>query len=261
MNKIDDNDFNSPISIGDLAKKMGITVQTLQYYDKQGILVPSAVTAGRKRYYTKQDMIKLHQILSLKYLGFSLEDIKKQLIVLQSPQDVAETLELQCQMFRQQITKMNQVLSDTEVLLREVRQMNQVDFDRYANIVILLQQKSDSYWLFKLFSDKIFSHINQNFSENPQAWVALYKRWNDICDETIRMEQLGESPESSDAQLLAQRWWDITLEFLGGDLTLLDEIRKFEENFEGWDEEMKKKVLQVKYYRKRLLEVYFSQMH
>lgn len=118
MNKIKNSNTDDSISIGEMADRMGITVRTLQYYDKQGLLVPSATTAGGRRYYTKKDFIKLHQILSLKYLGFSLEDIKTRINLLQKPQDVVEILEIQRQMFIQQISKLNQVLSDTEILLQ-----------------------------------------------------------------------------------------------------------------------------------------------
>lgn len=34
------------MTVGEVAKKMGITVRTLQYYDKEGLLCPSAVDAG-----------------------------------------------------------------------------------------------------------------------------------------------------------------------------------------------------------------------
>ena len=64
------------MTVGEAAKKMGVTVRTLQYYDKQGVLPPSAETEGGRRLYTDKDMIKLHQILSMKHLGFSLDDIK-----------------------------------------------------------------------------------------------------------------------------------------------------------------------------------------
>lgn len=78
--------------VGELAKKMGTTVRTLQYYDKEGLLLPTTESEGRCRLYTYKDMIKLHQILSLKSLGFSLNDIKNKLISLDTPEDVATVL-------------------------------------------------------------------------------------------------------------------------------------------------------------------------
>ena len=57
------------MTVGEVAKKMNVSVRTLQYYDKEGLLVPSAESEGGRRLYTDQDMIQLHQILSLKHLG------------------------------------------------------------------------------------------------------------------------------------------------------------------------------------------------
>ena len=37
------------MTIGEVAKKMGITVRTLQYYDKEGVLPPSAESEGGRR--------------------------------------------------------------------------------------------------------------------------------------------------------------------------------------------------------------------
>ena len=80
------------MTAGEAAKKMGVTVRTLQYYDKAGLLPPSAHSAGGRRLYSDRDLIRLHQILSLKSLGFSLEDIQERLMPLDTPQDVAAAL-------------------------------------------------------------------------------------------------------------------------------------------------------------------------
>lgn len=86
------------MTVGELAKKMGTTVRTLQYYDKEGLLCPTAESEGGRRLYTYKDMIQLHQILSLKSLGFSLRDIKNKLISLDNPNDVANILTQQSDM-------------------------------------------------------------------------------------------------------------------------------------------------------------------
>ena len=64
------------MTVGEVAKKMGVTVRTLQYYDKEGLLSPSAESDGGRRLYTDKDLVMLNQIISLKSLGFSLDDIK-----------------------------------------------------------------------------------------------------------------------------------------------------------------------------------------
>ena len=62
---------------GQFAKMAHISVRTVRFYDKQNILKPSYVSPAGSRFYTDQDFARLQQILLLKYLGFSLEDIKE----------------------------------------------------------------------------------------------------------------------------------------------------------------------------------------
>ena len=77
------------MTVGEVAKKMGVTVRTLQYYDKEGLLSPSAESDGGRRLYTDKDLVMLNQIISLKSLGFSLDDIKGRLFPLETPKEVA----------------------------------------------------------------------------------------------------------------------------------------------------------------------------
>ena len=63
-------------SSGDFARMAQVSVRTIRFYDKQNILKPSYVTPAGARFYTDSDFVKLQQILLLKYLGFSLEEIK-----------------------------------------------------------------------------------------------------------------------------------------------------------------------------------------
>ena len=80
------------MTVGEVAKKMDVTVRTLQHYDREGLLSPSAMSEGGRRLYTDKDIVKLHQILSLKHLGFSLDDIKNRLIPLDTPAEIAAVL-------------------------------------------------------------------------------------------------------------------------------------------------------------------------
>lgn len=95
------------MTIGEVAKKLGITVRTLQYYDEVNLLSPSSESQGGRRLYTDRDIIKLYQILSLKHLGFSLDDIKNRLIRLNTPTDVAEALSAQAAILQEKIDSLS----------------------------------------------------------------------------------------------------------------------------------------------------------
>lgn len=64
-------------STGELAKAAGVTVRTVQYYDKRGILLPSQLTEGGRRIYTESDLERLKIICFLRDLDFSIEQIKR----------------------------------------------------------------------------------------------------------------------------------------------------------------------------------------
>jgi MerR family transcriptional regulator, thiopeptide resistance regulator len=63
--------------VGDLARVAGVTVRALHHYEEIGLLVPSGRNPGRQRLYSEQDVSRLQQILALKQLGMSLQDIKE----------------------------------------------------------------------------------------------------------------------------------------------------------------------------------------
>ena len=121
------------MTVGQLAKKMRTTVRTLQYYDKEGLLSPTAESEGGRRLYTHKDMIKLHQIQSLKSLGFSLDDIKNKLISLDTPKEVVDILNEQSLAIQQKIQQLTETVTAIEALKTEVLQMQVVDFKKYAD--------------------------------------------------------------------------------------------------------------------------------
>lgn len=64
------------MKINETAKLAGVTVRTLQYYDKIGLLKPSTVTDAGYRLYSDADMGILQQILFFRELDFPLDEIK-----------------------------------------------------------------------------------------------------------------------------------------------------------------------------------------
>ncbi|WP_379137893.1 MerR family transcriptional regulator [Paenibacillus sp. sgz500958] len=61
--------------VGDLARLTGLTVRTLRFYDQIGIFSPSGQTESGHRLYDESDLSRLQQIVSLKELGLSLDEI------------------------------------------------------------------------------------------------------------------------------------------------------------------------------------------
>src|SRR6516164_4066930 len=64
------------LKVGELARRTGLTIRTLHHYDEIGLLRPSLHTESGHRLYTVGDIARLQQVLSLRQLGFSLEEIQ-----------------------------------------------------------------------------------------------------------------------------------------------------------------------------------------
>lgn len=80
------------MTVGMLAKQVNVSVRTLQYYDKMGLLKPSSISEGGRRLYGPNDMTILHQIITLKNLGLSLDDIKSSLMPMNSTDDIKKAI-------------------------------------------------------------------------------------------------------------------------------------------------------------------------
>ncbi len=68
--------MNATYSIGDVAKKLNLTVYTLRYYDKEGLLPFVERTSSGIRIFTETDLGTLRVIECLKATGMSIKDIK-----------------------------------------------------------------------------------------------------------------------------------------------------------------------------------------
>ncbi|MGO4180726.1 MerR family transcriptional regulator [Paenibacillus sp. TAF43_2] len=105
--------------VGDLANLTGLTVRTLRFYDQIGLLSPSDQTESGHRLYSESNLSRLHQILSLKELGLSLEEIKQALSGGQiSP---LEIVNLQINQIKEQIKRQQKLLEQ----LRHVSKLMQ----------------------------------------------------------------------------------------------------------------------------------------
>lgn len=99
------------MTVGEVAKKW-----TLLYghysITIEGLLSPSSMSEGGRRLYTDKDIVKLHQILSLKHLGFSLDDIKNRLIPLDTPDEIADVLTEQAAAVKRKIDSLSESLRE-----------------------------------------------------------------------------------------------------------------------------------------------------
>ncbi|MDR0272688.1 MAG: MerR family transcriptional regulator [Clostridiales bacterium] len=245
------------MTVGEVAKKMNTTVRTLQYYDREGLLVPSAESEGGRRLYGAKDIIRLHQIQTMKYLGFSLNDIANRLPTIDTPEEFSEMLTEHASVVREKISSLTESLEAIEALREEVRQIREVDFKKYADIVLCLQRKNEYYWMIKNFDNKTLDTLTQKYDDD-ESKKKLQASVSHVVDTAIRYQADGIKPESAEGQELAEKYWNFLMEVTDGDMEMFSKLSKAAENSN--DSSWKKKHETADGFLGSVLDIYFKKL-
>jgi MerR family transcriptional regulator, copper efflux regulator len=70
------------MQIGEAAERVGLSIRTIRHYEEAGLVVPSARSDGGFRLYTEPDLDRLRVIKRMKPLGFTLEEMRDLLEIL-----------------------------------------------------------------------------------------------------------------------------------------------------------------------------------
>ena len=64
------------IAIGEAARQSGVHVETIRYYEREGLIAPPGRTASGRRVFTPEEVARLRFIKRCRGLGFSTADIR-----------------------------------------------------------------------------------------------------------------------------------------------------------------------------------------
>jgi DNA-binding transcriptional MerR regulator/ubiquinone/menaquinone biosynthesis C-methylase UbiE len=165
-------------SSGEFAKLAGVSVRTIRYYDKQNILKPSYVNTKGARFYTDSDLVRLQQILLLKYLGFSLEDIREMNVDTADYHIIKNSLDQQLKLVQDKIEQMQLVESAIRDTAAAIEKEHEPDWSQMLNLIHLTGMETSlkrQYEDSRNISARISLH--QNYSVNKQGWFPwIYER-------------------------------------------------------------------------------------
>lgn len=149
---------------GQFAKLANVSERTIRYYDKIGLLKPSFVMENRYRQYSDLDLLKLQKILSLKHLGFSIEEIFPMVM---DNTNLKESFELQIDLIEDKISHL-QSLKDA---LKRASQTPDLSWNMILSLVQLSNEETniiEQYKNAKNLNDRISLH--EKYSTNKQGW-------------------------------------------------------------------------------------------
>lgn len=149
---------------GQFAKLANVSDRTIRYYDKIGLLKPSFVMENGYRQYSDLDLLKLQKILSLKHLGFSIEEIFPMVM---DNTNLKESFDLQIDLIEDKISHL-QSLKDA---LKRASQTPDLSWNMILSLVQLSNEETniiEQYKNAKNLNDRISLH--EKYSTNKQGW-------------------------------------------------------------------------------------------
>jgi DNA-binding transcriptional MerR regulator len=64
------------LQIGEVADQVGLSLRTIRHYEEVGVIAPSTRTDGGYRLYSDRDVERLRKVMGMKPMGFTLEEIR-----------------------------------------------------------------------------------------------------------------------------------------------------------------------------------------
>jgi len=158
-------------SSGEFARMADVSVRTIRFYDKQNILKPSYINDSGARFYTDSDFARLQQILLLKYLGFSLDDIREMTIDDADYHFMLNSLKLQLKLVQDQIEQMQMVEKAIEDTASAIENHHDVNWSQMLNLIHLTNMEKSLASQYKN-ANNISARIRLHrlYSQNKQGW-------------------------------------------------------------------------------------------
>ncbi|MBP3958596.1 MerR family transcriptional regulator [Gemmata sp. G18] len=216
--------------IGELATRTGLTVRALHHYDAIGLLCPSdrsgsAHGSGHRRY-TAADVTKLHQIMCLKQLGFSLEQIKEYMT--RADYDPREVVRLHLAKVREQAAELAQLGDRLQGLSETLDAASDVPAETFLQTIEVMTMIEKYYTpeQLKQLEDRRNTggpEMEETIQKGPQMWADLH------ADVKAAMDT-GVDPADPKARALAERWLALVMGFTGGDPGIFNSLKKMYEN-------------------------------
>ena len=161
--------------IKDFSKLTGVSVRTLHHYDKVNLLKPSMRAQNEYRLYSETDLLKMQQIIALKFLGFSLKQIKQ---FLEKTINLADYFQIQSSLLQQKAASLLAAKEVIDQATNEYEIKKSVPWETIMKLVEVykMTQNLENKWIADALNSEelkqyaAFEHdLKQRFTQDQKA--------------------------------------------------------------------------------------------
>lgn len=204
------------LKVGDLAAKTGLSIRTLHHYDTIGLLSPSRRSKSGHRLYGRREIVRLQQIVSLRQIGMSLDDIRE---ALKSRNGSGRIIGLHVTRLKERIAVEQEMCRRLERIAPRLESAGIDEIIKCIEVMTMYEKYYTQEQLdaLKKRGDELGS---SKIREVEAEWPQL------IASVRAEMEK-GTDPKDPRVQALVKRWNELILLFTGGDPGITQSLKNF----------------------------------
>jgi DNA-binding transcriptional MerR regulator len=206
--------------VGELARATGLTVRTLHHYHDIGLLVPSLNSDGGHRLYTAADVARLQRVVSLRQIGFSLEEIRG---CLDDPAfDAPRVIGLHLARLRGQIARQQDLCTRLEglaaLLAARGEEVSPDEFLRTIEATTMIEN---------YYTPEQLEYLKKRREEvGEDAIRSAEKEWPELLAKAKAAMEAGTDPADPAVQAMAKRMRELVEGFTGGNPGVRESLNK-----------------------------------
>jgi len=173
--------------VKDLSKLTGVSVQTLHHYDRIDLLKPSVRLANSYRVYSEKDLLKLQQIIALKFFGFELVQIAA---LLSGNAGALAHFSIQAQLLEQKSSALLDASRTLKSIISNVKDDKSIPWKSIIKLIEVyrMTQQLEHAWVKEIFTPEELKQYAAFEAElkscsTPEQKATFEKNWYSLVEE------------------------------------------------------------------------------
>ncbi|WP_247105776.1 MerR family transcriptional regulator [Halalkalibacter sp. APA_J-10(15)] len=183
-------------TISEFGRRARITVRTLRFYEELGLLVPTKQNHSGHRLYGMEELARLQQIQSLKFLGYSLQDIKS-ILTDETISEIEESLPLQHKLLVEKRDELNRAIEAVERVQSLIEEEKPITPTVLTSLLYQIEHEDDQKeWIKENFSDDV---ADRYLSLSKEQRNQMDTEMLDVLASIKKLIKDGIAPQSQEA--------------------------------------------------------------
>jgi MerR family transcriptional regulator, thiopeptide resistance regulator len=225
--------------IKEFAGEAGVTVRTLQFYDRLGLLKPAELSESGYRLYGEAELERLEHILALRFVGFNLDQIKELLGGASRPLVVA--LRMQRALIARQKRRLESALAAIDEAEAALSRDDSDVWGTLRTVIEVFKMQNDWDWTKKYYSQEARERLEERLKTTPHETIEQGQRdWSALLADVEEAAAAHVDPASATARALAQRWRDLLALFTQGNAEIQRGLNRIWSDSAHWPSDIKR---------------------